>query len=649
MVRTPSISPAFGPHIAEKLGTLPAAPGVYVFRDHAGAVLYVGKASSLRSRVRSYFQPSTSDTRYFIALLEERLGDIETYVVRTEKEAVLLENQLIKELRPPFNVRLRDDKEFLSIRIRVKAPWPRLEVVRRPEPDGSRYFGPFHSATAARQTLRLVNRHFQLRTCTDGEFRSRTRPCLQHQIKRCPAPCVLDVDKDAYAEQLGAVMLFLDGRHDELIEQLEDKMQSAARDMNYETAALHRDQLRAVEAVREGQSVSRVRAEDQDVIGIHRQADQAEISVLRVRRGRIVRVESYPLRELAAPDAEALSAFVYSYYAEGVYVPHEVLVPVELEAAEGVEALLAERRGSRVKLLAPKRGDRRDLLKLAEDNAKHAFEEKARAREDVTRRLLEVQTRLDLPRLPRRIECVDVSHSGGEDAVASVVALMDGEPDRARYRSFHIRVARGGDDYGAMHEVLSRRLRRGREDEAGWELPDLLVVDGGRGQLGVALAVLKDLGVDNLPVVALAKEKDTAKGEHVVDRVYVPGAKNSIALRDSSPALQMLAFARDEAHRASNHLRKSRGKKREFTSDLDRAPGIGPKTRKALLRTFASVEAIRDAGDEALRGAGLSARQVASLRLVLGDAVSSDGGAPSDAQPAAEETDASAVDNAFSE
>ncbi|MCA9601754.1 MAG: excinuclease ABC subunit UvrC, partial [Myxococcales bacterium] len=562
--------------VLEKLKTLPASPGVYVFRDGDGQVLYVGKAASLRSRVRSYFQAGTSDTRLFIGMLEGRLTDIETLVVRTEKEAVLLENQLIKELKPLWNVKLRDDKEFLSLRLRTKEPWPRLEVVRRPEADGARYFGPYHSATAARQTLRLVNRHFQLRTCTDTEMRSRKRPCLQYQIKRCPAPCVLDVDRAAYGAQVEAVSLFLDGRHDELVEQVESQMATAAERTEYELAAMYRDQMRAIEAVRESQRVAHVRDVDQDVLGLHRQADQAELAVVRLRRGRVVRVDTYALRDVNSPDDEILAAFLRNSYEAGTYVPHEVVLPLAIEAEAGLGALLSELRGGRVDIVHPKRGARNELVQLATDNARHAFEEKARAREDVERRLGDVQARLELPTLPRRIECIDVSHTGGEETVATIVALLDGAPDRDGYRSFRVRTVSGGDDYGAMHEVLGRRLRRGRDAESGWQLPDLLVVDGGRGQLNVALAVLKDLGVE-VPVVGLAKEKESrATGELFVDRVYVPGAKNAIALRDSSAALQMLALARDEAHRTSNALRESVGRRRRLASDLDRVPGIGP-------------------------------------------------------------------------
>ena len=649
--------------VRKKLDTLPASAGVYVFRDHEGGVLYVGKARSLRSRVRSYFQPSVSDSRFFISLLERELGDIETFVVDTEKEAALLENQLIKQHQPRYNVKLRDDKDYLSLRLSPKSAWPRLEVVRRPRPDGARYFGPYHSATSARQTLRLVNRFFQLRTCTDSEMKSRARPCLQYQIKRCPAPCVMEVDREEYGQQVEAVALFLDGRHDELVDHLESKMKSVADAMEYERAAVYRDQLRAVERAREEQRVAVVKDVDQDVIGVHRQADQAEVAVLMIRGGKLVGVRTYDLERSSLPNDELVASFVSEYYREGSFVPEEVVVPMELEAMGGLEALLADRRGGRVSLIAPKRGTKVRLVRMATDNAEHAFREKMRDKEDVEQRLGELQRRLRLPTPPRRIECVDVSHTGGEDTVAAIVALENGAPDRKRYRTFHVRRVRGGDDYGAMYEVLARRFRRGKSAEKGWELPDLMVVDGGKGQLNVALAALADLGITELPVVALAKEKvlarsasgglragaaagedeETALGEKVVDRVYLPGQKNPIALRESSPALMVLALARDEAHRVSNRLREKVGKRKTIRSELEAVPGIGPKTRRRLLGTLGSLRAVQLADEELLVRAGATRAQAKAIRSHLHRPE------PEAAPPpvAADRAEDQAVENAF--
>ena len=600
-----------------KLDKLPASPGVYVFHGADGKVLYVGKARSLRSRVRSYFQAGSSDLRAFVSRLERELADIETFVTHTDKEAALLENQLIKSHQPKYNVKLRDDKEYLSLRLDAKRDWPRLEVVRRPRPDGAQYFGPYHSATAARQTLRLVNRYFQLRTCTDSELRMRTRPCLQHQIKRCPAPCVLDVDELEYRAQVANVARFLDGRHDELVRDLDERMQSASGELEYERAAIYRDQIRAVERAREEQRVAGVQKSDQDVVGFHREGDQVEVAVLSMRGGRLFAVRALPLRRVAVPNDEMLGAFLRQHYAERPLLPDEILVSVPIEMSEALEELLSEGRKRRVRIVEPKRGAKAKLLELARENAEHAFREKERAREDVDARLGELQKQLRLSCLPRRIECVDISHSGGEETVAVFVALQDGAPAKERYRSFRVKGVSGGDDYGAMYEVLMRRLRRGKNREDGWELPDLLVVDGGKGQLGVAIRAREDVGVRDLEIASVAKPRITASGVEEGDRVFLPGQKNAIPVRASS-ALSLLLLARDETHRASNALRKKVGRKRRLRSELDDVAGVGPKTRGKLLRNLGSLREVLVASEEQLVEAGASRRQAQAIRQSLG-------------------------------
>jgi excinuclease ABC subunit C len=617
-----------------KLEGLPARPGCYVFRDSAGETLYIGKAKSLRARVRSYFQDGGSDTRGFIPLLRQHVADLDTIVTQTEKEAAILENSLIKENRPRYNVKLRDDKEFLTLRLSLEHEWPRLELVRRPAADRARYFGPYHSATAARRTLNLVEKHFQLRTCSDRELTSRSRPCLQYQIKRCPAPCVYPVERDDYAQQVHAVTLFLDGRHDELTRELEMRMQEAAAGMEYERAAIYRDQLRAVSVVREAQRVVAHTDHDQDVLGLYREGDLVELSLLSVRAGRVVDAASESHKKLELPDDELVAAFLREHYGdEGGSVgliPDEVLVPVLPEGADGVAEWLAERRASlsrgagnrrtKVELTAPVRGTKKKLLALAMDNARHAFDEKRRTAEDIDERLARLQQRLRLPTLPRRIECVDISHIGGEDTVGAVVALDDGLPAKKRYRTYKVRGVADGDDYAAMYEVLARRFRRGRAAEDGdekveWELPDLFVVDGGRGQLAVALTAAADLGLHELPIVGLAKERENPLGDKIVDRVYLPGQKNPLPLRPNSAELFLLARARDEAHRFSNRGRKKIGKRRTFESELDRVPGIGEKTRRALLSHLGSVAAVRAASDDAILAVpGVTKRQLQALR-----------------------------------
>lgn len=631
-------------HVQQKLDALPASPGVYLFKDRAGGVLYVGKAGSLRSRVRSYFQAGNSDDRFFISYLERELGDLETFVVGNEKEAALLENELIKQHQPRYNVKLRDDKDFLSIRIQPEDAWPRLSVVRRPKPDGARYYGPYDSATSARQTLRQINRFFKLRTCRDTDFRARVRPCLQYQIKRCPAPCVLEVDRDAYGAQVDLAGLFLEGKHDQLVDDLERRMRDAADAQDYEQAAVYRDQLRAVERVRTTQRIATVKAVDQDVIGFVRAGDQVEVALLEVRDGHLKQVRTFDLKGVTLPDDELVASFVSEYYRLGGTIPDELLLPLEVEAAEGMEAWLGEERGKKMKVLVPQRGPRVRLLEMAKENAEHAYREKARAKENLEERLQQLQKKLRLPILPRHIECVDVSHLGGADTVAAITAITDGELDKSRYRSFRVKKASGGDDYGAMYEVLSRRFRRGRDEEEGWELPDLFVVDGGKGQLNVAIAAARDLGIEGLNLAGLAKERSAGGETKVVERVFLPGQKNAIVLPERSAPRHLLTLARDEAHRRSNQLRLKLGKRRRLKSGLDDIPGVGPKTRAALLKRLGSLKAVTQADLEALQEAGANKRQAEAIhRTFHGAAATPD--VPADAADA----ERAALENAFEE
>jgi excinuclease ABC subunit C len=617
--------------LEQKLESLPVQPGCYLFKDKNGAVLYVGKAKSLRSRVRSYFQDGSSDVRAFIPFLRKHAQDLETIVTATEKEAAILENSLIKERKPRYNFKLRDDKEFLSLRLSLDHTFPRLELVRKPKKDGARYFGPYHSATTARRTLNLVEKQFKLRTCTDRELGSRKRPCLEYQIKRCLAPCVLEIDRDLYKQQVHAVSLFLDGRHDELTRELKARMQAASQNLEFELAGIYRDQLAAVESVREAQRVVVVTDRDQDVLGLYREGDLVEMCMMVVRKGRVIDRGAFSMKGVELPDDEVVATFLREHYGEGgsgeAHVPDEVIVPILPEGVDGVAEWLVERRSevvesrrTKVEVLAPARGPRRALLEMATENAKHSFEEKRRAADDIDERLARVQERLRLPTVPRRIECCDISHLGGADTVGAVVALLDGQLDKKRYRSYIVRGAGAGDDYQAMYEVLSRRFKRGKaagegEGDSEWQLPDLFVVDGGKGQLGVALAAAQDLGLHDLSIVGLAKEKENMAGDKLVDRVYLPGQKNPIPLRPNSPELFLLARARDEAHRFSNRGRTKVGKRRRFESELDAISGIGPKTRTSLLKTLGSVAALREASDAAILAVpGVTRRHLEALR-----------------------------------
>jgi excinuclease ABC subunit C len=656
--------------LAAKLESLPVRPGCYLFYDKNRACLYVGKAKSLRSRVRSYFQESSSDARYFIPILRKLVTDLETVVTSTEKEAAVLENDLIKKNKPRFNVKLRDDKDFICLRLDPRKEWPRLETVRRPDEDGARYFGPYHSATSARRTLHLVNKHFQLRTCSDMDFASRKRPCLQYQIKRCLAPCVYEIDRPYYAEMVRSVTLFLEGRHDELTGELSQRMRDAARAMEFERAAIYRDQLKAIEAVREQQRVVAIKDVDQDVVALYREGSLVELELLVVRSGHVKDTISFSLRGIELPDEEVLSGFFAEYYenvADPTNIPDEILVQTLPDGIEGVAEWLSERRGKKVSILRPQRGPRVDLMQMSIENAQHSFREKQRAGDDLEARLVELRDRLRLPVLPHRIECCDISHLGGGDTVGSIVSVLDGQPDRKRYKSYNVRSVAEGDDYGAMYEVLARRFRRGKlaleakenaldgaqenasdgagaeaaggdsEDEPNaprspaetaakprkkgregeWDLPDLFVVDGGRGQLQVALSAARDLGLHDLPIVSLAKERENALGDKVVERVYLPGQKNGIPLRPGSTALFFLARARDEAHRFANFARTRLGKRERLRSALDDISGLG-SAKKTLLRELGSLVAVRAATDEQILAVpGVSKRHLVALRKVI--------------------------------
>jgi excinuclease ABC subunit C len=611
--------------LEEKLASLEPRSGCYLFKDRRGEVVYVGKAKSLRARVRSYFQASSSDDRYFIPLLKNLVTDLETMVTASEKEAAVLENELIKKHQPRFNIKLRDDKDFLCLRLDRTKAFPRLETVRRPRADGARYFGPYHSATSARRTLHLVNKHFKLRTCSDAEMKSRKRPCLQYQIKRCPGPCVFEVEREQYDQQVHAVELFLAGRHDQLSKELEHSMIDASDALEFELAAMYRDQLRAVESIRQEQRVVSVRDLDQDVIGLYREGEMCEVVMLIVRQGHVTDSQSYSLDRSELPDEEILAGFLSQFYALFVeggaslgHIPDEILLPVMPDAEEGLAEWLGEIRNRRVSLLVPRRGARRRLVEMAFEQAEHAFKEKQRSRDEIETRLEELQAKLRLSTLPRVIECCDISHLGGGDTVGAVVCLRDGRPDKKRYRSFHVHTTDQGDDYAAIYEVLARRFRRGRNDGPDWELPDLFVVDGGRGQLNVALAAAHDLGLHELPIASLAKERETAHGEKLVDRVYLPGQKNGIPLKPTSASLYFLAQARDEAHRFANRGRTQKGKRRRMQSELDAIKGIGPAARKALLRELGSLQAIREASDtQILAVAGITKRHLTALRRAL--------------------------------
>ncbi|NVI97874.1 excinuclease ABC subunit UvrC [Myxococcus sp. AM009] len=589
--------------LLEKLDALPTGPGVYLMKDRRGQVIYVGKAINLRSRVRSYFN-RTGDTRVFVSLLDQLLGDLETVLVSNEKEALLLENELIKKHRPRFNVLLKDDKQFISLRLDRTQAYPRLEVVRKYERDGARYFGPYSSAGAIRETLRVVNRFFRLRTCTDHVLANRKRPCLLHQIGRCPAPCVYPVPQEDYHRSVDEVVMFLEGKAGELVEGLRLRMKRAAQELKFEEAARIRDQLSAIERSLERQKVATTDFKDQDVFAFHREGDRILFYVLWVRQGRLNGGQAFPFGSQEFPDEELIASFVNLYYDQGSFVPEEVLLPLELEdGTGGLEALLTERKGERVRVLVPKRGEKLDLVKMAAKNAEQAFVERRRTKDETDTVLSRLQQRLGLRNFPRRMECFDISHFQGSAIVASQVAVTDGDADKSRYRKYKIKTLEKQDDFASMYEVISRRLKRGLEEQ---DLPDLLVIDGGKGQLASAHAAMKDVGVESVDVVGLAKSRDLevfdrdAESARSPERVFVVGRKDPIVLSQNSAELFMLTRMRDEAHRFAITYQKQVLRKSRVRSALEDIPGVGETRRKQLLRHFGSLKRVGDASIEAL-------------------------------------------------
>src|SRR5512143_2451841 len=487
------------PWLERKLEELPAEPGCYLMKDRAGEVFYVGKAASLRSRVRQYFDAGRGDDRIFVPLLDRLLGDLDVIVTRSEKEAVLLENELIKKHRPRFNVRLRDDKDFIVLRLDRSHPYPRLEVTRARlrKDDGARWFGPYSSASSIRETLRVVNRWFQLRTCTDHVFDHRKRPCILYQIHRCPAPCVYEVPPEEYRASVADAVAFLEGREGELTERLGGRMREAAAALRFEEAARLRDQLQAVERSLEKQRVLMGDLADRDVLGLYREGPALAIQVLSMRGGKLQDSRTYPFAEQEFPDAEVVSSFLSLYYGQNP-VPDEVLVPVEPDEAGALAEVLSDRRGRKVRLLTPQRGAKADLLEVAARNAEQGFRG-WRERDDRREEALAALARaLHLRREPRWMECYDISTFQGALAVGSGVSFKDGEPDKANYRRYKVKGVASQDDFAMLHEVVGRRLRRALAEGA---FPDLIVIDGGKGQLHAALAAAHDLGVATKPVL----------------------------------------------------------------------------------------------------------------------------------------------------
>ncbi len=596
--------PGMPNHVEEQLKRLPAKPGVYLFRDDRGQVLYIGKAKSLRPRVRSYFQASP-DSRSTIQRLPERVADVEVIVTDTEVEALHLEQNLVKRHRPPFNVRLRDDKSFPYIAVTVEDDYPRVMFTRERHRRGVVYFGPYANAKKVRETLDVLNRVFPYRPCEGPQpGRHSGIPCLDYHIERCLAPCVGYVSKEDYREIIDDVIEFLSGETRPILRELERKMKDAAEGERFEEAARNRNRLFAVRHLAERQAADKRAVGTVDVIGIAADGDRATVQVFPLRDGRLIDRYGFHLENVEGQDtATVLEAFAIEYYGSSPSVPPQIVVPPDAGDTSALAGFLSERRGSQVEVRAPVRGEKRRLQQLATENALLALESEAlqteRRRLRRVEALEELREALNLESLPLRIECYDVSNIQGEATVGSMVVFQDAVPKKAHYRKFGVRGLDGQDDYAALAEVISRRFARMRDatsddyDESFAAVPNLVVIDGGKGQLAAALQAMQAYDLPRVAVISLAKR---------IEEVFVPGRPEPILLPRDSAGLQLLQRARDEAHRFAIGFHRQRRDAKARESIFDTLPGVGPVRRRALLQHFGSAERFLAASQEELEG-----------------------------------------------
>jgi len=603
---------AVSPELQSKLDHLPEQPGVYLMKSARGEILYIGKARVLADRVRSYFQKG-GDHSPKTALMLSQMADLETIVTRSELEALILESNLVKRHRPRFNVVLRDDKQYPYLRLPIKENFPRLSIVRRVQKDGALYYGPYTPAGALRETLKVIRKVFPLATCEIEIDGTAERPCIEFELKRCMAPCVGNQSRDQYHQIVKQVRQFLEGRDRELLESLRAEMQAAADREEFEEAARLRDRIFKIERTLEKQRVTQTASTEQDVIGLARQVPAqgtaVDLQMLFVRGGLLIgRKDFFWPKAADASDEELVRSAIEQFYNKEGLPPKELLVPTPLSEAGLLEAWLSEKKGETVRIIAPERGAKHQLLLLAEENAAAAVADHLRNEETDRQAAEELKRLLRLDRAPRRIEGFDISNTMGAQSVASMVVWEDGQAKKSDYRKFRIKTVEGANDFASIQEVVTRRY--GETEDL--PLPDLVLVDGGLGQLAAALDGLRKVGHADLPVIGLAK----ARGEKE-ERIFLAGRKNPIILHPSSPATHLVQRIRDEAHRfAITYHRQLRGRTM-VASRLDAIPGIGETRRKSLLRQFGSLEKIAEATDEQLRDAGVNAKTAAELRNAL--------------------------------
>ncbi|RPJ56672.1 MAG: excinuclease ABC subunit UvrC [Acidobacteria bacterium] len=576
-----------------RLQSLPEKTGVYLFKDETGKIIYIGKAKSLRNRVRSYFQSSRQlDAK--TEVLKQHIRDLEYITTDNEVEALILESTLAKRHKPRFNVNLKDDKAFLNIKLTVQEPYPRVLLTRRVLDDGALYFGPYLPASLARNTVKIINRHFLLRTC-DLEINGKLeRPCLEYHIRRCLGPCVAGLcTAEEYQKAVRDVVLLLEGKNEQLIDSLTAKMKEASAKQMYEAAAFYRDRIQMVKDLAEKQKMVMSGVDDVDVFAYHRQGPRVALQLFTLRNGQVVGRREFFWEDLEFFNpAQFLRDALQQYYLTAGFIPHEVYLPVEIEDQDLISEWLTRKSASRrtVHLLSPKRGQKHNLLLLVEENAKASFENRFLLQRPARQAVLErLQKELGLPEAPRRIEAFDISNIQGAESVASMVVCEEGAMKRSEYRKFRIRTVRGADDFASMFEVVNRRYKRILEE--GQRFPDLILIDGGKGQLHSAYQALQGLGVEDANLASIAKREEV---------IFIQGQDEPLILESDSPVLHLVQEIRDEAHRFAVQYHRKRRSLRDFDSALDQIPGIGEKRKKRLLRNFGSITGVRQASVEEL-------------------------------------------------
>jgi excinuclease ABC subunit C len=599
--------------ITNKIKNLSQSPGVYLMHDSGGTVIYVGKAKNLKNRVGYYFK-TTSSSRVKLKALTSKIEDFEYIITSNEKEALILESNLIKKHKPRYNVIFKDDKQHPFLRLDQKHKYPNLSIVREIKKDGALYFGPFHSTHAVRSTLKTVNKFFPLRKCKENSFRHRKRPCLNSQIGNCFGPCCQKVKKEEYQKIVKEVKLFLQGKDKELLKRLKDQMEKEANKLNFETAGKIRDRIRNISITLEKQKIVSTELINQDVIGLYRKNSFLGIMVFFIRAGKMIGSKKFSWQKAPWSDTEVISSFLKQFYSEGNFLPEEIILPILLEDSGVIKEWLSEKKERKVNLTFPRQGRKKKLLDMIQNNLIINFKTSNRE-EDEEDVLEKLKRRLSLFKTPYKIACCDISNLFGECAVGGVVYFEKGKPQKSLYRKFKIKFKKGIDDYGMMYEVLTRQFKQYAKSN---DFPDLMIIDGGKGQLNVAIKVLKDLGINKTCVIGLAKGGNNNRKKKFDEKIFLPNIKEPLILPEDSLSLLFLQKIRNEAHRFAISYHKKLKLKKSKESILDTIPGIGPVKKKALLSYFGSVENIKNAPLEKLKKIpGISPRNAQDIFNVL--------------------------------